>query len=321
MKDYVLDSVMGFVVGDAFGVPVEFETREKLKNSPVIDMREYGTYNQPKGTWSDDSTMVLATMESICERRNIDYKDMMEKFTNWFLHGEYTPYGELFDIGNATSRAIIKYGKGYQPLDCGDASFYSNGNGSLMRILPVALYFNKSKNNFEALKIVHEVSCLTHANPISHIACGIYYFIVKNVIKYKELNSISEILEKSIKEAFDEYEQNNLYGKIFVEGLQAYERLKNFEKFKNLSESEIKSTGYVVDSLEAAIWCVSSANSYAECIKKAVNLGNDTDTIAAIAGGIAGCYYGYSEIPKQWIECIAKREWIQNLCERFEKFS
>lgn len=321
MEDYVLSSIMGFVVGDAFGVPVEFETREKLKNAPVIDMREYGTYNQPKGTWSDDSTMVLATMESICERQNIDYKDMMVKFTNWFLHGEYTPYGELFDIGNAISRAIIKYGKGYQPLDCGDASFYSNGNGSLMRILPVALYFNKSKNNFEALKIVHEVSCLTHANPISQIACGIYYFIIKNVIKYKELNSISEILEKSIKEAFDEYEQNNLYGENFVKGLQAYERLKNLKIFKNLSESEIKSTGYVVDSLEAAIWCVSSTNSYAECIKKAVNLGNDTDTIAAIAGGIAGCYYGYSEIPKQWIECIAKREWIQNLCERFEKFS
>ena len=140
MQDSWNDGIFGLVVGDALGVPEEFSSREERKADPVIGMRAYGTHNQPTGTWSDDSSMVFATLDSINQKGKIDYKDIMDKFTEWCLYGEYTPFHEVFDIGIATSRAIMRYGKGALPLDSGGKTEWDSGNGSLMRILPVCLY-------------------------------------------------------------------------------------------------------------------------------------------------------------------------------------
>ena len=143
--DKYLGAILGFVVGDALGVPVEFRDREELKENPVTDMRTYGTHNQPAGTWSDDTSMMVATVEWLGEMRDEepDYALLMDKFTHWMMQGDYTPYGDTFDRGIATTNAIMNYRNGMELLQCGGKNEYDNGNESLMRILPAALWCGK----------------------------------------------------------------------------------------------------------------------------------------------------------------------------------
>ena len=124
------DGMIGLAIGDALGVPVEFKTRQEIEENPVREMREYGTHHQARGVWSDDTSLTLALVDSIVKCSGIDYKDIMERFSAWLLYGDYTAAGEVFDVGNATGRAIMNYGHGTAPLQCGMVSEYENGNGS-----------------------------------------------------------------------------------------------------------------------------------------------------------------------------------------------
>ena len=134
----VKDGICGLIIGDALGVPVEFTSREYLKENPVTDMMGYGTYNMPPGTWSDDSSMAIATMASIVNRQGIDYNDLMCEFIEWVDNGKYTQYKDTFDYGSTTINGIYNYKSGRNPLECGGTDGRDNGNGSLMRILPLA---------------------------------------------------------------------------------------------------------------------------------------------------------------------------------------
>ena len=302
--------IYGLVVGDAMGVPVEFTSGEDRKIDPVTDMIGYGTYNQPEGTWSDDSSMALATLVSIRDKGEIDYKDIMERFHDWCMYGAYTPFDEVFDIGIATSRAIMKYSNGAKPLESGGKTEWDNGNGSLMRILPVCLYIveqqkYKKLSDGEAIDIIHNCSALTHAHLRSKIACGIYYFLVKAILDKD--GELIERLQQGVDNAF------KYYGESTESELDNYNRLISLSEFKDTPENQIKSTGYVVYTLEAAIWCLVNSSSYEEVILKAVNLGDDTDTVAAITGGLAGLYYGYDNIPHKWRSKLQKRVWIDSL--------
>lgn len=302
--------IYGLVVGDAMGVPVEFTSGEDRRLDPVTDMIGYGTYNQPEGTWSDDSSMALATLISIRDKGEIDYKDIMERFHDWCMYGAYTPFDEVFDIGIATSRAIMKYSNGAKPLESGGKTEWDNGNGSLMRILPVCLYIveqqkYKKLSDGEAIDIIHNCSALTHAHLRSKIACGIYYFLVKAVLNKD--GELIERLQQGVDNAF------KYYGESTESELDNYNRLISLSEFKDTPENQIKSTGYVVYTLEAAIWCLVNSSSYEEVILKAVNLGDDTDTVAAITGGLAGLYYGYDNIPDKWKVKLQKRDWIDSL--------
>lgn len=300
----------GLIVADAMGVPVEFTSREDRKLDPVTDMRGYGTYSQPEGTWSDDSSMALATLVSIRDKGEIDYNDIMDKFSDWCMYGAYTPFDEVFDIGIATSRAIMKYSTGANPLQSGGETEWDNGNGSLMRILPVCLYIFEQQKDMklsydEAIDIIHNCSALTHAHLRSKTACGIYYFLVKAILD--ERGEIIERLQLGVNNAFKYYSKN------IQNELDKYNRIASLTEFKYTTENQIKSTGYVVHTLEAAIWCLVNTSSYEEVILKAVNLGDDTDTIAAITGGLAGLYYGYNNIPDKWISKLQKKDWIDSL--------
>lgn len=302
--------IYGLIIGDAMGVPVEFTSREDRKKNPITDMTGYGTYNQPEGTWSDDSSMVLATLASIKDRGRIDYKDIMDRFHNWCMYGAYTPFDEVFDIGIATSRAIMKYSNGAKPLESGGKTEWDNGNGSLMRILPVCLYIFEQQRDMklsddELIDIIHNCSALTHAHLRSKIACGIYYFLVKAILDKD--GELIERLQQGVDNAF------KYYGESTESELDNYNRLISLSEFKDTPENQIKSTGYVVYTLEAAIWCLVNSSSYEEVILKAVNLGDDTDTVAAITGGLAGLYYGYDNIPDKWKSKLQKREWIESL--------
>lgn len=157
----IYDAVMGLVVGDALGVPVEFKARDTFH---VDDMIGYGTYNQPPGTWSDDSSLTLATMESIIRKGGIDPADMMWNFSRWLNHTAFTPHGKVFDVGGTTEAAIRRFNSGIEPLKCGLNHYKHNGNGSLMRILPLALFPSSMTD-------INNVSSLTHSHEISKRAC------------------------------------------------------------------------------------------------------------------------------------------------------
>ena len=310
-------AILGLIVGDALGVPAEFKSRANMKENPVTDMIGYGTHNQPAGTWSDDSSMVIATIEWLGEIQDNqpDYALLMDKFSNWLMYGDYTPYGEVFDCGISTSRAIINYGKGMEPLECGGKSEWENGNGSLMRILPAALYWAKglATDDMEDKEFIYNLSALTHGHLRSKMGCLIYSKLIADLLCNPAQNKM-EIVEKSIdicKKYFDSLDDEEVTAEK-----EKYARLWNVPAFISLGEDDIKSSGYVVDTLEAAIWCFLNTDNYKDCVLKAVNLGEDTDTVGAVAGGLAGLYYGMEAIPEDWIDLLPKKDWIVELIEK-----
>ena len=318
MENKWVNGMMGVVVGDALGMPVQFSDRAELKMNPVKTMEGYGVYNMPPGTWSDDSSMALATLESIREKSEVDYSDIMERFVKWNFDGEYTPAGKAFDQGNTCVEAICNYEITKDYRTCGVTGEWANGNGALMRIMPACLHaYDKVQssewNVSQALDCVHQVSALTHNHLRSKMACGFYYFMVKNIIK--GCGSLLERLQNGVEDALDFYHEDIAN---FIE-LAHYTRLFQLDEFAKEQEDTIKSSGYVVDSLEAAIWSLITTDTMEECLLKAVNLGGDTDTIGAIAGGLAGLFYGYDSVPKEWRGQIIKEEEIIALCESMEE--
>lgn len=314
MSNIWKDGMLGLIVGDALGVPVEFMSRTELMKNPVTGMREYGTHHQPRGTWSDDSSMALAELDSIRTVGTIDYTDMMERFSRWCMHGEYTPFGEVFDIGIATSRALMNYAKGMAPLEAGGKTERDNGNGSLMRILPVCLYlFERQKkvctSENESIYMIHAVSALTHAHVRSQMACGIYYFLVKAILERE--GTLENRLQEGMDRAYQYYRQDLSNHRE----LENYKRLADLSEFKETPKEGIKSSGYVVDTLEAAVWCLLHSHSYKETVLMAVNLGEDTDTVGAVAGGLAGLYYKEEGIPQEWTQVLQRREWIEEVLQ------
>ena len=301
--------VFGHAVADALGVPAEFASREELDAAPVCEMEGFGTYPYPAGCWSDDTSMSLAALDSLATGK-VDYDDIMEKFGAWYYRDEYTPTGELFDIGNTCTVAIENYFTHHIPaLQCGPAHTASNGNGSLMRIHPFVLYsIIKGHSVDEMIAIVHDASALTHGHERSKVACGIYAFILTELIRSPDKESVYVGLKRAA-----EYYKGSPECKT-------YSRLLDPE-LASIPRSEIKSSGYVVDTLEAAVWCLLTTESYAECALAAVNLGSDTDTVAAIAGGLAGALYGLDAIPKDWLKTLTKQKYIDDICKKFVKAS
>ena len=304
-KNFSKNILIGASVGDALGVPVEFKSRQHLKTNPVTDIMGFGTYDKPAGTFSDDSSMMFCLAESLVE--GYDVNDIAENFQKWMHEGYWTADGEVFDVGIATRKAINRLRVVKHPTEAGSTAERDNGNGSLMRILPLAVYA-KDLSIDERCEIVKQVSSITHAHSRSVLACIYYIEFALNILE-------AETIEEA-------YLNTNFWLRIYLEENTEYQTESiYFERILNgslleLSENEIKSSGYVIDSLEAAIWCLLHSNSYEECILKAVNLGEDTDTIACIAGGIAGVFYDVKTIPEHWINQLARKEDILNLANR-----
>lgn len=271
------DAIYGTAIGDALGVPYEFMERDTFV---CTGMAGHGTHNQPKGTWSDDTSMALATAKSLKDNHGaVDLADIRHNFELWLYKEEFNCNGRTFDVGNTTANAIIGR-KG-----CTDVM--SNGNGSLMRIIPLA--FTECTDDE-----IRAVSAITHGHRISTEACVIYVHLARRMLA----------------EPWDRKEDRKAY----------FERLLNEEKYEapferlsrlpELSRDEIRSTGYVVDTLEAAVWCLVTTESFEECLLKAVNLGKDTDTVGAVAGGLAGIFYDFSEFPKEYIRTLRNKTLI-----------
>ncbi len=328
-SDAIRGGILGLIVGDTLGMPVEGQSREWLKSHPVTGMQEYGSHYMPRGTWSDDSSMTLAAMDSITECKDIDGDDMMSRFYRWLRVGEYTPYGTAFGIGRVVLQAFARY-TGTDAVHCGGRGIRNNGNGSLMRILPAAFCqcakhgYSKDGITDEWLAPIHSASAITHAHPISMMGCSLYSAFIGEILSAgaqgPRKSELADHFQAAVYTLRGGYE--NGYGNIFsdehyMDGFPVYERLLNTERFKELPEHEMNSGGYVVDTLESALWCFLNTDSYADCVLKAVNLGGDSDTTAAVAGGLAGTYYGFDHVPDGWLEDIRRLEWIEENTDRF----
>jgi len=308
--DKIFNGIMGLVVGDAFGVPYEFQHRGTFEVSDEIVGN--GTHGQPVGTWSDDTSMVLASMNGYIksvEKGSDLYKEMMTNFAKWYEFAFYTPYGEVFDMGCSTRNAIYKYRyEGKEPIKCGGKMDSDNGNGSLMRILPF-VFTNLGDKEIE------EISSLTHAHFKSKLCCKMYVKIARRLIKGMPID------EAVYKTAVD-----------YQKELKEIENFTDFFDLKKLNIEQISGSGYVVDTLKAALWCIIKTDNYRDCIKLAVSLGEDTDTVAAVAGGLAGIIYGCDGfdtdgensdksndvgIPYDWYKVIVDKEDITELCYAF----
>ena len=310
---YKKNALLGFAIADAIGVPVEFSSSEQRKIDPVKEMRGYGSWNQPAGTWSDDTSLTIATMESIARLKKIDYTDIMQNFVKWYDKGDFTVDG-MFDIGSTTRKGIYNFKDGAPATESGPVGEFSNGNGSLMRIMPVAVYLHALRgNNFTAedMDIIHNVSALTHGHEISQMACGIYCLIAAKLLEGK---SIEESIHTGLSKSLAYYESDE----DFAIHLKHFVRLY-YEHFAELPEDEIKSGGYVIESIEASIWCLLNTNDFKSLILKAVNLGHDTDTTAAIAAGLGCLIYDTASLPKEWIETLRAKEKLTKIESAFLK--
>jgi ADP-ribosylglycohydrolase len=317
MKNKVLDALIGMAVGDALGVPVEFLSRELLKGSPVVEMVGYGTHNQPAGTWSDDSSLAFCLAESLCE--GYDINKIAKIFLRWYQEDHWTPHGRVFDIGVATSQALRRVRDGVNPLVAGGVTEYDNGNGSLMRILPLAFYI-QHKSIDERFKLISEVSSITHGHIRSILSCFIYIEYVLELLKGIDKMEAFKNMQKTVNVFFKEYqicseEELHKFHRILENPIGDY----NIYPIYEYPEHEIRSSGYVLHTLEASFWCFLKSMNYAEAVQKAVNLGEDTDTTGCVTGGLAGLYYGLESIPAHWIEVLARKNDIFSLAEKLFK--
>lgn len=313
----VINGLLGVAMGDALGVPFEFKRSYTMKANPATDMVGYGTYNLPAGTWSDDTSLTLCLAESLVN--GYDLVDMSKKFMAWRYDSYWTARGKLFDIGMTTSSAIAQL-KSF--LEAGVSEAFGrqkglgddreNGNGSLMRILPL-LFYIKSKDLKEQFDIVWDVSALTHRHIRAAMSCMIYLRLAEYLLNGEEkIVAFSKMQEDILA----------LWGEInFAEEEQIHFARCIAQDIRDVAREDLKSGGYVIEALEASLWCFLQENSYKEAVLSVINLGHDTDTTAAITGGLAGLYYGVQAIPERWHKVLARRNDIITLANQlYEKY-
>jgi ADP-ribosylglycohydrolase len=297
----------GALAGDALGVPVEFQDRETLRKNPVTAMRGFGTHRQPAGTWSDDSSLLLCTVDSLAACGQFDPADLGRRFVRWERDGYWTPHGVVFDIGIATSHAISDLARRTPPEEAGGADVQSNGNGSLMRILPIALWF-RAAPDAELATLAQRASSLTHRHPRSQMACALYCLLVRELLTG---TAPADALRTALQ----------AFGRVFVQPPFLAER-RHFQMIErgNIAEAaerDVASSGYVIHTLTASVWCLLTSASFEETVLKAVNLGSDTDTTGTVAGGLAGARYGLGSIPAAWKNHLARHDDIAALFAQF----
>jgi len=264
-------AIYGLAVGDALGVPFEFQERGTFT---VKGMASGGIHKQPLGTWSDDTSLTLATCYSIKEKGGIDLDHLMQCFRSWLWYGAFAINNRVFDSGNTCAQAInMGHGLGREN---------KQGNGSLMRILPLAFLPNMSDET------IANVSALTHDSSVCKDVCIIYVRIAQALLCG---NTLEDAIQHCVKSS------------------SGYADLLNI---KSIPRERISDTSHAPMTLMAALWCLSHTSSYKQCVLEAVALGDDTDTVAAIAGGLAGILYGFNSIPKLWCFQLRGKQIIKN---------
>jgi ADP-ribosylglycohydrolase len=300
----ICGALWGSLVGDALGVPAEFLSREAVRRNPVTGMRGFGTHHQPPGTWSDDSSLLLCTVESLTACHGFEPVDLGQRFIRWEREGHWTPHGRVFDIGIATSQALSRLAKGTPPEAAGGADEYSNGNGSLMRIAPIALCHGYLSPPYLAA-VAEAASSLTHRHQRAQMACALYCLVIRELLAGASAEDAYKTALKTFAQLYDNTAERPHFQLLEAGDLRAR------------PESEIGSSGYVMHTLTASIWCLLTSSSFEETVLKAVNLGGDTDTTGTVAGGLAGALYGLDAIPVDWKATLARHDEVAALFGKF----
>lgn len=300
--------LFGTAVGDALGVPVEFKSRRSVRMNPVTEMTGFGTYGQPPGTFSDDSSLSFILAEVLTE--GYDLNRLADHFLKWRNENYWTPLGDAFDIGISTSRALSRLAKGEDPRSSGCREEGANGNGSLMRIAPLVFY-TCDKPVTERFELAREVSSVTHAHIRSVISCFYYLEFLRQLLegrdKFEAYNDLKSGVTDFLKSVSIEQDEIDLFGRLLKSDIY------------KLPEDSISGSGYVIHTLEASVWCVLTTESFRDAVLTAVNLGEDADTTGAVTGAMAGLLYGIDSIPKNWKEQLARHDDIEDLAERMAK--
>ncbi|MGL4948062.1 MAG: ADP-ribosylglycohydrolase family protein [Mycoplasma sp.] len=286
-KEMAKRAILGFIYGDCLGVPYEFESRDRRKLDPCIGLTFGGCHDKPLGTWSDDTSMTLAVMDAFNSCMDTFYEGNVEKlccsnFVRWYTRGAYTTDGDVFDAGVTTIKSIKKIMQGYEWYESGDYDYETNGNGALMRTLPAALKFA----NREAYpETILNIGAITHGHDLSKIICMFYTMIVDEIMsgttdKYEIItNALTDVVK--LTETFRQLDER--FADMLSSGIN--------NVLSSMSDKNIKSTGFVLDTIMAVVYCFLYTDNYMDSVLMAVNLGDDTDTIAAITGSISGMYY------------------------------
>lgn len=284
-------TLIGLAVGDTVGTTLEFRSRGTFE--PIEDMVGGGPFNLRPGEWTDDTSMALCLAQSLIYCKGFDAEDLMNRFCNWYRLGYMSSNGECFDIGGTVSFALQEYEESRNPFS-GPRGERSAGNGSIMRLAPVPIFYRE--NSEIALEIAGESSRTTHGALECIDASKAFTAMI---LKSFRNNSKREILLESGYTAKTPKIADILSG-----------------SFLNKSYNELTGSGYVVESLESALWCFYHSDSFEEAILKSANIGNDADTTAAVCGQIAGAYYGLSGIPKRWKDKLVMYKEILGLADK-----
>lgn len=310
-------ALLGLAVGDALGVPVEFQGRAVRRRDPVLGMRAYGTHGQPAGTWSDDSSLTFCLAETLARPGGLtgppDLADFARRALNWLDHAYWTGTHETFDVGNATRAAIERLRRGTPPTQAGPRTERDNGNGALMRILPLVFHATWRAEKLDlnaAWALTEAVASVTHGHPRSSLGCFLYLLVARGLLQgLGPAGAYAQMRAQA-----SEWLQSQAKGPVFYEW-PTYGRVLD-GRLPALPEAEISSSGYVVHTLEAALWCLLRHADYPATVLAAVNLGDDTDTTGAVAGGLAGLAWGEAAIPAEWLAVLARRPDVEALAGR-----
>jgi ADP-ribosyl-[dinitrogen reductase] hydrolase len=298
-KDRLTGAFVGLAIGDTVGTTLEFKTRDSYHH--ISDMVGGGPFGLGVGEWTDDTSMALCLAESLKATGqadgSFDAADLMRRFINWWQFGYCSVTGGCFDIGMATKNALYRFEISGDPIS-GSTNEYSAGNGSIMRLAPVVLRYAGDKQ--AALKAAHLQGITTHASPECVEACALMTHVLLELAGGEPL--LSALASAP---GFDS---------VAIAGIKE-------GKFIEKSRDEIESSGYVVHTLEAALWAIHKSGSFEESVLLAANLGDDADTVAAVTGQFAGARWGFSGIPDAWIERLAWREKIESLAAELIRLS
>lgn len=293
-------AVYGLLIGDALGVPYEFKYAEEIPSADQIEFEPPKNFPRshikvPCGTWSDDGAQALILLDSLLQCEKFDVAHFAEGLIAWYEQGFMAVDNKVFDVGIQTADSIRQLQTGISPSKAGGTLETSNGNGSLMRVLPLALWHKGSDERLIADAFAQ--SEITHAHLRSKICCALYCLWARRIIENAE-NAWHSALET--------------FTRHFPQETAEFSELTT-KIFPSNGEYTISGSGYVVDSLRAAVWLMENKKSYEDVVKSAVALGKDTDTTACIAGGIAGLIYGFEDIPSRWRENLRGRETVETL--------
>lgn len=308
-----IGGIVGALVGDAVGVPYEFNPPQNIPSFDHIEPTPPSWFTRshsgtPVGTWSDDGALLLALLEAGIHGSNDSDTCIRfgEHLVEWYVNGRFTPDGRVYDVGGTTVAAINAIRAGKSPLTAGKDDEYSNGNGSLMRSLPVAVLKARTGGD-EDIQLAMRQSGVTHRHPLSQVCCAVYVRWLRYLAAlppHPEGSAVGDDL--AFRAALRDVKLyiRRLKLSWHAPELKVLKRAFNAPTRTPSPKGKLNGSGYVLDSLLTAQWCVSRTASFKDCVRMAISFGNDTDTTACIAGGAAGVRYGLEGIPSPWQDAM-----------------